>query len=209
MHRTIELENDVSSAHCICIAHYGVDHIRTGQSLCWAGCQKYLSTGPLDNIRSDMYLSRWYIGTVLVNCQHMAISDLCLPPYHVICVYLAITLPTTQKNFPLSNPPTMIEIPFATPQDIELSPPSSPDGFSISESLAPRRENYAAVTTDASFDGILKEPLQFKEDIKNGCGGQLWPAGMALAKYLLCRHATDLSDKTMWVRPSTRGLPRF
>ncbi|KAJ5319426.1 hypothetical protein N7541_006203 [Penicillium brevicompactum] len=100
----------------------------------------------------------------------------------------------------------MIEIPFATPQDIELSPPSSPDGFSISESLAPRRENYAAVTTDASFDGILKEPLQFKEDIKNGCGGQLWPAGMALAKYLLCRHATDLSDKTIVELGAGAGL---
>lgn len=102
----------------------------------------------------------------------------------------------------------MIEIQLATPADIELSPPSSPDGFNVSEGLAPRRENYAAVTTDTSFDGLLKEPLRFKEDIKDGCGGQLWPAGMALAKYLLCRHATDLSDKTMWVWPSTRGLQR-
>lgn len=81
----------------------------------------------------------------------------------------------------------------------ELSPPSSPEEFVISESLAPRRENSAAVTTDTSFDGLLKDPLHFKEDLKDGCGGQLWPAGMALAKYLLSRHATDLSDKKMWV----------
>lgn len=93
----------------------------------------------------------------------------------------------------------MIEIPFATPEDLELTPPSSPDGFNISESLAPRRENSAAVTTAVSFDGLLKEPLKLKEDIKDGCGGQLWPAGMALAKYLLSRHATDLTDKSMCV----------
>ncbi|CAG8056555.1 unnamed protein product [Penicillium salamii] len=91
----------------------------------------------------------------------------------------------------------MIEIPFATPEDLELTPPSSPDGFNISESLAPRRENSAAVTTAVSFDGLLKEPLKLKEDIKDGCGGQLWPAGMALAKYLLSRHATDLTDKSI------------
>lgn len=94
----------------------------------------------------------------------------------------------------------MIEIQPSAPMGPELSPPSSPDGFNVSESLAPRRENSAAVTTDISFDGLLKEPLLLKEDLKDGCGGQLWPAGMALAKYLLCRHATDLSDKTMWVQ---------
>lgn len=81
----------------------------------------------------------------------------------------------------------------------ESSPPSSPDGLKISESLAPPRELKAAVTTEVSFDGLLKEPLLLKEDLKDGCGGQLWPAGMALGKYLLSRHATDLSDKTMWV----------
>ncbi|CAG8042957.1 unnamed protein product [Penicillium olsonii] len=91
----------------------------------------------------------------------------------------------------------MIEIPFATPADLELSPPGSPDGFNVSESLAPRRANSAAVTTAISFDGLLQEPLKLKEDIKDGCGGQLWPAGMALAKYLLSRHATDLSDKSI------------
>ena len=93
----------------------------------------------------------------------------------------------------------MIETQLSTPLGPELSPPSSPDGFNISKSLAPRRENSTALTTDISFDGLLKKPLLLKEDLKDGCGGQLWPAGMALAKYLLCRHATDLSDKTMWV----------
>ena len=93
----------------------------------------------------------------------------------------------------------MIETPMATPPGPESSPPSSPGGLNISESLAPPRELKAAATTDISFDGLLKEPLLLKEDLKDGCGGQLWPAGMTLAKYLLSHHATDLSDKTMWV----------
>ncbi|KAJ6123646.1 hypothetical protein N7471_010963 [Penicillium samsonianum] len=91
----------------------------------------------------------------------------------------------------------MIEIPMPTLPGPESSPPSSPDGLKISESLAPPRELKAAVTTEVSFDGLLKEPLLLKEDLKDGCGGQLWPAGMALGKYLLSRHATDLSDKTI------------
>lgn len=89
----------------------------------------------------------------------------------------------------------------------DLSPPSSPDGLRVSESLAPPRELKAAVTTDISFDGLLKEPLLLKEDLKDGCGGQLWPAGMALAKYLLSRHTTDLSDKTMWVTAQIGAFP--
>jgi hypothetical protein len=103
------------------------------------------------------------------------------------------------KHQQFNKYPTMIEIPMPTLPGPDSSPPSSPDGLRISESLAPTRVLKAAMTTDISFDGLLKEPLLLKEDLKDGCGGQLWPAGMALAKYLLSRHATDLSDKTMWV----------
>jgi hypothetical protein len=54
------------------------------------------------------------------------------------------------------------------------------------------------ILSPSGLEGGLNS-LLLKEDLKDGCGGQLWPAGMALAKYLLSRHATDLSDKTMWV----------
>ncbi|KAJ5810910.1 hypothetical protein N7447_010426 [Penicillium robsamsonii] len=91
----------------------------------------------------------------------------------------------------------MIEIPMPNLPGPESSPPSSPDELRISESLAPTRVLKAAMTTDVSFDGLLKEPLLLKEDLKDGCGGQLWPAGMTLAKYLLSRHAADLSDKSI------------
>lgn len=49
------------------------------------------------------------------------------------------------------------------------------------------------------FDGVLSPPLRVHEDLKNGCGGQLWPAGMVLGKYMLRRHKGDLAGKTMYV----------
>ncbi|KAL2010157.1 hypothetical protein VTN00DRAFT_5964 [Thermoascus crustaceus] len=69
--------------------------------------------------------------------------------------------------------------------------------FGISESLVPARELKAAGITSVSFDGLLQEPLLLKEDLKDGCGGQLWPAGMVLAKYMLREHRTDLLGKTI------------
>lgn len=82
--------------------------------------------------------------------------------------------------------------------DRSVSPDSNPDAiFNVSASLAPPRNNKAAEITELSFDGYLKEPLLLKEDLKNGCGGQLWPAGMVLAKYLLAHHTTDLSNQSM------------
>ncbi|KAJ5081419.1 hypothetical protein NUU61_009683 [Penicillium alfredii] len=83
--------------------------------------------------------------------------------------------------------------------DSRESPASDPDccDLTVSESLAPHRDTKTAVVTSISFDGLLKEPLLLKEDLKEGCGGQLWPAGMVLAKYLLCQHRSNLSDKTI------------
>lgn len=102
----------------------------------------------------------------------------------------------------------MIETAFSTPL-AESSPPSSPDGIRVSESLAPRRENSVAVATETSFDGLLEVPLYLREDLQDGCGGQVWPAGMALAKYLLRCHVNDLSNKTMWVLLPGLALRRF
>ncbi|PLB44080.1 hypothetical protein P170DRAFT_468780 [Aspergillus steynii IBT 23096] len=77
----------------------------------------------------------------------------------------------------------------------------TPDGvdvdLEVSESLVPMRDLKAAEQNTVSLDGLLAEPLILKEDLKEGCGGQLWPAGMVLAKYLLRRHRLDLSNKTI------------
>lgn len=71
----------------------------------------------------------------------------------------------------------------------------------IGESLVPVRERKHAGTTVVTLDGLLKEPLHLKEDLKQGCGGQLWPAGLLLSRYMLEEHATDLAGKTMFVLP--------
>jgi hypothetical protein len=63
----------------------------------------------------------------------------------------------------------------------------------------------AAGTTSIDFDGLLSPPLQLHEDLAGGCGGQLWPAGMVLAKYMLGQHTGDLKGKTMFVRSTFRA----
>ncbi|KAH6631189.1 putative methyltransferase-domain-containing protein [Chaetomium sp. MPI-SDFR-AT-0129] len=63
------------------------------------------------------------------------------------------------------------------------SPDFSPLAFC--EDLAPLPEYKAAGTIQVDFAGLLSEPLQLHEDLASGCGGQLWPAGMVLAKHML------------------------
>ncbi|KAL4929623.1 putative methyltransferase-domain-containing protein [Aspergillus undulatus] len=82
----------------------------------------------------------------------------------------------------------------------------SNDPFYISESLVPTREIKQAGQTHVSFNGLLQQPLLLKEDLKEGCGGQLWPAGMVLAKYMLRQHRCDLVDKTILELGAGGGL---
>ena len=56
-----------------------------------------------------------------------------------------------------------------------------------------------AGVAEVDFDGVLAPPLKVHEDLKKGCGGQLWPAGMVLGKYMLRKHKDDLAGKTMYV----------
>ncbi|EXJ82022.1 hypothetical protein A1O1_08090 [Capronia coronata CBS 617.96] len=72
------------------------------------------------------------------------------------------------------------------------SPSPENDLFSISTTLVPERENKPATTTGLTFDDLLPSntPLLLHEDLREGCGGQLWPAGMVLAKYMLTYHKT-------------------
>ncbi|KAE8376476.1 putative methyltransferase-domain-containing protein [Aspergillus bertholletiae] len=71
------------------------------------------------------------------------------------------------------------------------------DCFDVSESLVPARDLKRVGHTEISFGGLLKEPLILKEDLKEGCGGQLWPAGMVLARYLLHQHRSSFNNKTI------------
>jgi hypothetical protein len=63
----------------------------------------------------------------------------------------------------------------------------------------------AGVTT-IDFDGLLNPALKLHEDLSDGCGGQLWPAGRVLAKYLLRMHKDTIQGKTMFVRSTSPGM---
>lgn len=71
--------------------------------------------------------------------------------------------------------------------------------LAFDESLVPVRERKLPGITSLTFDKLLNEPLLLKEDLKSGCGGQLWPAGMLLAEYLLREQRESLRGKTMFV----------
>lgn len=53
------------------------------------------------------------------------------------------------------------------------------------------------------FGRLLHPPLRLHEDLTEGCGGQLWPAGMVLAKYMLRMHKETIRGKTMFVRSTS------
>ncbi|KAF2742477.1 hypothetical protein M011DRAFT_490558 [Sporormia fimetaria CBS 119925] len=69
--------------------------------------------------------------------------------------------------------------------------------FGLSEDLVAPAAIKPAGVTEVDFDGLLSEPLKLQEDLKNGCGGQLWPAGMVLSKYMLRKHREDMADKSI------------
>lgn len=71
--------------------------------------------------------------------------------------------------------------------------------FAVSEDLVPPREQKAAGSSVIDFEGLLKTPLKMHEDLAEGCGGMLWPAGMVLSKYMLRQDADSLKDKSMFV----------
>ena len=77
------------------------------------------------------------------------------------------------------------------------SPEFSPLGFD--EGLTPLPEYKAAGDTAVDFSGLLNEPVRLHEDLKSGCGGQLWPAGMVLAKHMLRYHRDALQHARMLV----------
>ncbi|KAI9664787.1 MAG: hypothetical protein M1821_006235 [Bathelium mastoideum] len=71
------------------------------------------------------------------------------------------------------------------------------EAFAISEDLVQSPDHKAAGVSVVDFEGLLSQPLKLHEDLKNGCGGQLWPAGMVLGKYLLRQHRNDFKNKSI------------
>ncbi|KAK8237110.1 putative methyltransferase-domain-containing protein [Phyllosticta capitalensis] len=89
--------------------------------------------------------------------------------------------------------------PSSSPSRTPAAPAASPAGAadegdpflaSFGTDLVSLPEYKAAGTASLDFDGLLPahRPLRLHEDLKGGCGGQLWPAGMVLARYLLRKY---------------------
>src|SRR5881628_2794098 len=82
-----------------------------------------------------------------------------------------------------SSTPTATSSPTTSDSDteVEFSP------LALADDLTPLPAYKAAGTTETDFGGLLPvgKQLRLHEDLANGCGGQLWPAGMTLARYML------------------------
>ncbi|KAG0645795.1 Elongation factor methyltransferase 6 [Hyphodiscus hymeniophilus] len=68
---------------------------------------------------------------------------------------------------------------FSHPPSPEFSP------LAIGQDFTPLPTYKAASTTSINFSDLLEPSLKLHEDLKSGCGGQLWPAGMVLAQQML------------------------
>lgn len=77
------------------------------------------------------------------------------------------------------------------------SPSPENDVLAISTALIPERTAKPAATSTITFNDLLPptRPLVLHEDLQEGCGGQLWPAGMVLSKYMLQYHKSSLKGK--------------
>src|SRR6266487_1175028 len=95
---------------------------------------------------------------------------------------------------------------FINPNSVLLDPNAL---LQINESLLPVQKPKVTGITHVSFDGLIDPPLRLKEDLKEGCGGQLWPAGMVLAEYMLRMHQFDLLGKTMCVPMPSRSMTQI
>ncbi|KAH7350856.1 putative methyltransferase-domain-containing protein [Rhexocercosporidium sp. MPI-PUGE-AT-0058] len=71
-----------------------------------------------------------------------------------------------------------------------VSPEFSPLEFGEELTAVPAYK--VASTTSINFSSLLEPPLRLHEDLRSGCGGQLWPAGMVLAQQMLRYHRDSL-----------------
>jgi len=90
---------------------------------------------------------------------------------------------------------------------LEDEPESNAFGdFDISEDFVQAPTYKQASTTSVDFDGLLQSrPLKLHEDLTNGNGGQAWPAGFVLARYLLRTKRDELKDCSMSVGRNPRS----
>ena len=99
------------------------------------------------------------------------------------------------------HPSTALQLPF------KMDSEESSGLFGISEDLVQSPVHKATGVSSVDLDGLLSPPLRLQEDLSEGCGGQLWPAGMVLSKYMLRKHKDDIQDSSMFVRSTIMLSP--
>ncbi|KAK3112683.1 Protein-lysine N-methyltransferase efm6 [Teratosphaeriaceae sp. CCFEE 6253] len=78
--------------------------------------------------------------------------------------------------------------------------------FAISEDLVQSPTHKQASVTQTELDGTLHlTPLLLSEDLAKGNGGQAWPAGRVLAKYLLRSRRSELRQAASIVELGAGG----
>ncbi|KAL8728967.1 MAG: hypothetical protein Q9166_005062 [cf. Caloplaca sp. 2 TL-2023] len=76
---------------------------------------------------------------------------------------------------------------------------------SVTEDLVPPTAPKPPSTNSVDFGGLLTPALLLQDD-PTECGGQLWPGGMVLAKYLLRCKMAKLKGKTIVELGAGSGL---
>ena len=84
-----------------------------------------------------------------------------------------------------------------TTADMPRSPSPEFSPLAIGVDFTPLPIYKTAATAVIDFDKLLDPPLLLHEDLKSGCGGQLWPAGIVLAEHMLRYHKDALKTARM------------
>ena len=92
-------------------------------------------------------------------------------------------------------PPSIIMRTNAAAEDFNLE---------ISEDLIAQPTPVPSSTVPLSFASILDPPLKLRTN-QAECGGQLWPAGMVLAEYILWHKLEYVRGRKMSVRPNANN----
>ncbi|KAI5359992.1 Putative lysine methyltransferase, S-adenosyl-L-methionine-dependent methyltransferase [Septoria linicola] len=77
--------------------------------------------------------------------------------------------------------------------------------FDLSEDLVISPTHKPKQTNAVDFDGLLTPPLVLHEDLAKGNGGQAWPAGMILTKYILRKKQDSMKNASSIVELGAGG----
>ncbi|KAI1270744.1 putative methyltransferase-domain-containing protein [Xylariaceae sp. FL1019] len=119
--------------------------------------------------------------TLKVAVTVLPISPSSSAPSSATLLDVTADMPTALSTPPIAtSPQSRPDASSDTESEKEFSP------LSLAKDYTPLPQYKDSGTTETDFGGLLQGPkLKLHEDLKDGCGGQLWPAGMVLTRWLL------------------------